>query len=298
FTLRHGNSELVRTSGSGDLVTTVAELWGREVARALVPLDLFNGTARCWGLVSPPHYTKPTRSMQWLFVNGRPVRNRSLTAALDSAMRSLTPEKRYPVAVLMLEVPSERVDVNVSPSKSEVKFHQEGGVFDAVRRAVRDALLAQGMVPGLDDLARVNQAVEATRQETLPSEGGWAAVAGVMASGVFAAQDRADKFYKTDSEAPKVSVPGNHADRFLDGLRVLGQVDDTFIIAENREGLLVIDQHVAHERILYEMLRDTRGASPVEVQHLLVPETLHLDRRTAMAVTPRLQELAEVGVVL
>lgn len=305
FLLRHGQTELVRTSGSGDLVTTVAELFGRETARALVPVDLFNGVARCHGLVSPPHFTKPTRSMQWLFVNGRPVRNRTLTAALDAAMRSLTPEKRYPVAVLMVEVAADRVDVNVSPSKSEVKFHQEGGVFDAVRRAVRDALLAHGMVPGLDDLARVNEAVRGETPRAGLFEGptaagatgssAWSPVGGVPAGSLNDALPSPEGHGASDPERVR---PQSHAERFLDGLRVLGQVDETFIIAENREGLLVIDQHVAHERVLYEMLRDTRGSSEVEVQHLLVPETLHLDRRAAIEVEARLDELASVGFVL
>jgi DNA mismatch repair protein MutL len=304
FLLRHGNTDLVRTSGSGDLVTTVAELFGRETARALVPVDLFNGVARCHGLVSPPHFTKPTRSMQWLFVNGRPVRNRTLTAALDTAMRSLTPEKRYPVAVLMVEVAADRVDVNVSPSKSEVKFHQEGGVFDAVRRAVRDALLAHGMVPGLDDLARVNDAMRG--EEMGGGAGLWpghsfAVTTGRsdgLVTGVVGAGDVSGERNAPGGGVSPAVGRGSHAERFLDGLRVLGQVDDTFIIAENREGLLVIDQHVAHERVLYEMLRGTRGSGEVEVQHLLVPETLHLDRRAAMEVEARLDELAAVGFVL
>lgn len=96
FILKSENSILLQTSGTGDLHTTLSEIWGRDTARVMIPVDLFGGSARVRGFVSPPHFTKPTRSQQWLFVNGRPMKSRSLTAALDQACRSLTPEKRYP----------------------------------------------------------------------------------------------------------------------------------------------------------------------------------------------------------
>lgn len=292
FRLVHGSHVLVSTTGSEDLLTTVAELWGRDVARALVPMDRTSGGVRCHGLISPPHFTKPTRAMQWLFVNGRPVKNRTMTAALDHAMRSITPERRYPVAVLLLEIASESVDVNVSPSKSEVKFHQEGLVFDAVRRSVRDALVGQEMVPSLSDLAMVNDAL--SRPSLTVEPGNWSAPPQGSSALIPTQPDPIAGF---ESGGVVIPLPGmgGYAEQFLDGLRVLGQVDRTFIIAENNQGLLVIDQHVAHERILYEMLVATRGSGAIEVQNLLVPEVLHLDRRAATALTERLGDLAEIG---
>jgi DNA mismatch repair protein MutL len=278
FRLTHGATALLETSGSGDALTAVSEVWGREAARALAPVDAFNGTARVTGYVSPPHYTKPNRNSYWLYVNGRPVRSKTVTAALDQAYRSLTPEKRYPLAVLDVHIDPSMVDVNVSPTKSEVKFHQDGAVFDAVRRAVTSALLAHGMVPDAESVARANEALVAS--------------GGDMRS---AAVQLAMMMSSIGGAPPQLEVESRAIPDMVRGLRILGQVADTFIVAENEAALLIIDQHVAHERVLYEMLRDSRGSVPIEVQTLLTPETLHTDRRTAELLADKLDELKTVG---
>lgn len=323
FTLEHAPhaeaayGRLLATTGSGDLVTTVAEIWGREVARALVPIDFFNGSARVRGLVSPPHFTKPNRAMQWCFVNGRPIRNRTVQAALDQAFRSLTPEKRYPVAVLLLDVDPAGLDVNVSPTKSEVKFHQDGGVFDVIRRGVTQALLEHGMVPSATDVARADAALRAAQPGMhggVPADqGGQALGSGAGMSAAWAAVmalqsplgvgDGIANYAEPDGSAPvpgsqgasAADAPARRFERLLDGLRILGQIDDTLIIAENREALLVIDQHVAHERILFERLRELRGGPGMERQPLLEPETLNVGKRTAALVREKLADLSAVG---
>jgi DNA mismatch repair protein MutL len=278
FRLTHGPTVLVETSGSGDALTALAEVWGREAARALAPVDAFNGTARVTGYVSPPHYTKPNRNWYWLYVNGRPVRSKTITAALDQAYRSLTPEKRFPLAVLDVHIDPAKVDVNVSPTKSEVKFHQDGAVFDVVRRAVTSALLAHGMVPDAESVSRANEAL--------------VAAGGDMRS---AAVQLAMMVHSSATSAPVLNTEGRSMPDLVKGLKVLGQIADTFIVAENDSALLIIDQHVAHERVLYERLRDSRGAVPIEVQTLLTPETLHLDRKTAELIAEKLDELKAVG---
>jgi len=300
FRLRHGDASLISTSGSGDQLSALAEVWGRDAARGLVALDHFNGTARVQGFVSPPHFTKPTRAMQWIFVNGRPIRNKTITAAIDQAFRSLTPERRYALAALLISIDPERLDVNVSPTKSEVKFHQDGAVFDAVRRAIKDTLLAHGMVPSVTDLAVVNEALREARGESSPTPlltmpGLLDQHAGPSAAALaYLAQSPLSRPEVPSPEEPVAPAhPAIHD--LAEGLRILGQVDDTLIIAENRTHLLIVDQHVAHERILYEMLRETRGSAPVERQNLLTPEPLHLDRRAAQLLTSRLADLAEIG---
>jgi DNA mismatch repair protein MutL len=241
-------------------------------------VDGFNGAARVQGFVSPPHFTKPNRNWYWLFVNGRPVRSKTLTAALDQAYRSLTPEKRYPLALLHVHIDPARVDVNVSPTKSEVKFHQDGAVFDAVRRAVTGALLQHGMVPDADAVTRASEALrEAGDFERAAVQ---LAIMAQAPMGVPVAEP---------------TVQGRAVSDLLQGLRVLGQIADTFIVAENDTSLLIVDQHVAHERVLYERLRDSRGSVPIEVQRLLDPETLHLDRKTTELLAEKLDELKTVG---
>jgi DNA mismatch repair protein MutL len=312
FTLRHGTSTLLSSSGAGDLLTAISEVWGRDAARSLAEIDQVSPGLRVRGFVSPPHVTKPTRAYQWIFVNGRPIKSRSLGTAIDLAYRSLTPERRYPIAVLMIDADPARVDMNVSPTKSEVKFQSEGQAFDAVRHAIKAALMHHGMVPSAADIAQANEALrQVSGQPVFASSPDQSALFGTVApllgawlqqGGEFhepALQPSPDHLPKGMEHSPVAAFSHGEA-RFsgqdlLDGLRILGQLFQTFIIAENRRGLLIVDQHVAHERILYEMLRDTRGAAPIEKQALLAPEALHLDRRSTELLLERIDEIRALG---
>src|SRR5205085_8990838 len=168
FVVTHNGQQAVTTSGSGDVYEAVSEIWGREAARSLAETQTETSGIRIYGLVSPPHFTKPNRAFQYFFVNGRPVRSKTLYAALDQAYRDPTPERRYPVVVLMLEIDAARVDVNVSPTKSEVKFQQEGAAFDAIRYAVRSALMEHGMVPDAANISLANTAMGFQNLSPLP----------------------------------------------------------------------------------------------------------------------------------
>jgi DNA mismatch repair protein MutL len=333
FRLVHGGAALLAAPGDGSVRTAVLEVWGRDALRALVELDSWVGGVRVRGFVSPPHATRATRSHQWMYVNGRPVRSRTLTAALDQAYRSLTPEKRFPMAILMLDVDPARVDANVSPTKSEVKFAREGEAFDAVRHAVRSALLEQGMIPDAEGLAAANRALAQARAASPPGavaefrealaaasglsgrfsgggEGPEAADAGAFGvppeggrpAGAFLGAAGAGGADAAESERPhqhRAGTAGAPAaggyGSMLQGLRVIGQMAGAFILAENDQGLLIVDQHVAHERILFEAIREARSLAPVERQALLEPVALHLDKRAAALLAAQIEEVRALG---
>ncbi len=280
FRLLHGGREMLMTSGSDELREAIGAVWGRDLARALVEVDSYADGVRLRGFAGPPEVSRPNRTLQWFFVNRRPVRSKLLTASLDQAYRALTPERRFAVAALHLDIPSERVDVNVSPTKSEVKFQSEGAVFDVLRRGVKAALLSTGLVPNANDLAAANWALATATNPV--STGPW--------------QTSGDQsplpLVETPAQAP-TSLPN-----LLDGLRILGQIDATFIVAENATSLLIVDQHVAHERVLYERLREARMQGPLERQPLLAPEAITLDKRGVAVVQERLDELAAIGYEL
>ncbi len=295
FSMLHNGQAALRTSGSGDLLNAISDVWGRDLARSLARVNMELGGIRLSGYVSPPHITKPTRAYQFVYVNGRPVRTRTLTAALDQAFRDITPEKRFPLLALMIEIDPSRVDVNVSPTKSEVKFQQEGQAFDAIRLAMKSALMEHGMIPSAAAIATANEALAAARptvpqgsfglEGARPSSYGWTAPA--------MTEDQ-PPWDPTPTELP--SATGNLPfAALLDDLRIIGQAMETFIVAETGHGLVLIDQHVAHERILYEYLCGVKGKVAIETQPLLVPQTLHLDRRSAVLVRERIDEVREVG---
>lgn len=309
FVVTHNGQNAITTTGSGDLLDAISGVWGRDLARGLAEIESDIGGIHVTGFVSPPHLTKATRAYQYIFVNGRPVRTRTLTAALDQAYRMLTPERRYPVVVLKLEIDPSRIDVNVSPTKSEVKFQQEGAAFDAIRYAIRDALAAHGMMPSAVDVNAANEALANSQQmlggipnylpRAMPMPGAPHSAyvdASIAAQSPISTGESSVSYPDGTEQAfqPQKSERYPFAD-LMDGLRVIGQAMNTFIIAETKRGLVIIDQHVAHERILYEYLCGLRGPTAIEIQHLLTPETLHLDKRAAVLLSDKLDEIRAVG---
>lgn len=315
FRLTHNGQLALETNGRGDRREALAALWGREIARSLAEVSFDLGALQLRGFVSPPHITKPNRAYQYVYVNGRPVRTRTLTTAIDVAFRDLTPEKRHPMLVLLIDIDPERVDVNVSPTKSEVKFQQEGQAFDAIRIALKQALMEHGMMPDAAGIAAANEALRAAR--SVPMVNDWRVSAppprepmGQGPSGELTLTSE-DPFLLVQAplDVPQSAEPalpfGGPAlstalpfASLLDDLRVIGQAMNTFIIAETAHGVVIIDQHVAHERILYEYLCGLKGPTAIEKQRLLVPQTLHLDRRSAVLLEEKRAELADVGFEL
>jgi DNA mismatch repair protein MutL len=331
FRLVHERQELIFTPGNGDLLTAAASIWGRETVQGMVQVDYERDGIRVWGLIAPPHQTRPTRQHQYFFVNLRPVRNKTLTAALDEAYKTLTPEKRYPACILLVGIDPRQVDVNVHPAKIEVRFQREQAVFEAVVNAIRAALLQHGMIPSaLPPSESRGQAITPARppdtetiHQILMQRAGLAPAEAVgtpappethahagetpalpeMPAGVdpfvsathaVALADETPLLLETEP-LQTTHLPFAH---LLDDLYILGQVSNTYIVASTRQGLVLIDQHVAHERVLYEQLCYKRGALPIPKQHLLTPETLQLSRRDALLLHEKLPELEAIGFEL
>jgi len=353
FRLVHERQELIFTPGNGDLLTAAASIWGRETVQGMVQVDYERDSIRVWGLIAPPHQTRPTRQHQYFFVNLRPVRNKTLTAALDEAYKTLTPEKRYPACILLVGIDPRQVDVNVHPAKIEVRFQREQAVFEAVVNAIRAALLQHGMIPSaLPPSESRGQAITPARppdaetiHQILMQRAGLAPAESsespahpeppVDASETPArpapvetparpeplggadetpARPTVDPFAEMASRVLTTPAPADETPplleteplqtahlpfaHLLDDLYILGQVSNTYIVASTRQGLVLIDQHVAHERVLYEQLCYKRGALPIPKQHLLTPETLQLSRRDALLLREKLPELEAIGFEL
>jgi DNA mismatch repair protein MutL len=348
FRLVHERQELIFTPGNGDLLTAAASIWGRETVQGMVSVDYERDGIRVWGLIAPPHQTRPTRQHQYFFVNLRPVRNKTLTAALDEAYKTLTPEKRYPACILLVGIDPRQVDVNVHPAKIEVRFQREQAVFEAVVNAIRAALLQHGMIPSaLPPSASRGQTITPPRPpdaetihqilmqraglapteavgtpahpETLTDADGTAAFPELHSAAVETpaypeTPANADPFVSARHAVAPTPTPADETPplleteplqtthlpfaHLLDDLYILGQVRNTYIVASTRQGLVIIDQHVAHERVLYEQLCYRRGASPIPKQHLLTPETLQLSRRDALLLHEKLPELEAIGFEL
>ncbi len=307
FRLIHGTKELLISSGNGELLAAVAEVWGQDVALNLAQVECVIGGIKVYGFVSPPHLTRPTRAYQWMFVNERPIRSKTLMAAFDRAYRLLTPEKRFPFVLLMLQMDPALVDVNVSPTKSEVKFQNEPQIFEVVRHAIKSSLMEHGMIPGAADIARPSNSVDPIVTSATSSDSrsdfspkSQQSEVSQLAQAPLIEKDSATELSlaRDFSDFQSIETQKYPFAKILDGLKIIGAYLKTFIVAENAKGLVLIDHHVAHERVLYEQLWKARNGSSVEKQVLLQPEPLHLDRVSSELLHSYLGELREIGFEL
>ncbi len=256
------------------LADRVAAVLGEEEADGLVALERAAGPALVHGLVSRPDRHRPNLTGVYLFVNGRPVRDRLLQHALVDVYRDVLPRGRFPSAVLFVDVPPEGVDVNVHPAKWEVRFAEPQAIHRLVRHAVREALSERAWI-GSAGQSATEAGLSSPRwgQPPARTEGSGAG----RGDWIFA---DAPPAAPTEAALPGLGAASVSADasgrvRFGD-LRLLGQLLATYLVLEGKEGLVLLDQHAAHERVLYERLRDEWRRGRVERQGLLTPSTISL----------------------
>ena len=286
FRLVQDGRVALQTSGRGDRREVLAALYGPETARRMLAVDDAAPDLTIHGFISPPDITKSHRREIVFFVNGRPVQDTTLSAALLKAYHTLLMVGRYPLAVLFLQMPPEEVDVNVHPTKAEVRFRNPDAVFRAVRHAVRRTLLAYTPIPDLD-LPPAPTEPRPTWLESEPSTP-WAAPPPEAGQSPAAAPDTPPA--TSSSEPRQPTLPGQR----MPLLRPLGQIAATYIVAEGPDGIYLIDQHAAHERVLFERFMAQQGEE-IPSQALLQPVTVHLPPPQARLLEEQLPHLNRWG---
>ncbi|WP_324667523.1 DNA mismatch repair endonuclease MutL [Geochorda subterranea] len=274
------------TPGDGDLRAAAGAVMGAREAQALLPVQGARGPARVWGLVSPPDLSRPTREHLWIFVNGRWVQDRTVSAAVVRAYESRLAKGRFPVAFLHLEMDPAWVDVNVHPAKLFVRFRDERLLFGLVASAVERAL-ASAPTFALSPSVKPGDA---------PATKAWREG---VAEGARSSRDPgAGVPVASEAQAPLWGAvrQGEGLGEQLRRLQVLGQLRDTYIVTRHPAGLLIVDQHVAHERMLYERLLAARRGSVAPAQALLHPLTVELGSTAAETLGAALPWLASLGV--
>ena len=278
FTLHDGHRERLRTAGDGELRNALLAIYGPSLVDQLIELPP-GETLGIDGFISQPHLQRSSRADIALFVNGRWVSDRLLSAAISEAYRSVMPTGRYPVVVLNLTIPPQEVDVNVHPSKAEVRFRRSGEVFRRLSATVRRALASStDIAPARLDRPVVDQFFFPT------GNAGWQSgppppTRNLGAGGGLPAPP--------DDQQPE-PAPGLRSPV----MRPLGQVENTYIVAAGPRGLYLIDQHAAHERVLFERLTDG-GDAPT--QQLLDPTSVDLSAEESDWIGSHAADLRRLG---
>jgi DNA mismatch repair protein MutL len=306
FYLTHNGREVINTLPTEQLHYRIAELFGPDLAKSLIEVDVKSGDYQMKGFVSNPVYTRSSRNAQYCFVNGRFVRDKVILHATQQGYSHLLPKGQHPAMFLYLMMDPKLVDVNVHPSKSEVRFAFQQDLHQFVAHGVRAAL-------------EKNHQVNLTKREetdisTQESPHSFSQELNYKVSQLI---DRSAPSFQGNLSQPVRGMlrpeesamlsqqinwfdksPSPVSNLIYSEFEPLGQLDRSFIIMQGKKGILVVDQHVAHERILYEQFRGAAKNRKVEVQKLLFPLPLELSAEDTEVLTPNVPRLLELGLEL
>ncbi len=280
FRLSQEGRDAFQSSGKGDRREILAAIYDVEKARELIAIPEISGTPfRIQGFISPPSIHRGNRRELTFFVNGRWVQDSSLSAAVVQAYHALLMVGRYPMAVLFLDLSPDAVDVNVHPAKAEVRFREQDVVFSVVQRVVRSTLLGQAPAPAIGLGASSIRGSWEESDSSVHSD--WQ-----LAQRLVEAQEVGGGI-RLQSALPVGSLPL---------LRAVGQIGAAYLVAEGPDGLYLVDQHAAHERILFEALMQAFEQGQVEVQALLKPLVVTFPLEQSELIDQQFEVLQHIGL--
>ncbi len=291
FSMEHGGRRTLMVAGGESGPDRVAALTDRALAEASVGLDFEREGFRLTGVAGLPTFNRGVADHQYLFVNGRPVKDRLLTGAVRGAYADMLARDRHAVVALFLDVPLSEVDINVHPAKTEVRFRDpalvRGLIVSGLRRALDEAGQERAPLPSVAALGR---------WQSEPSQSAWPAPVTSLQGRVwdnrshFAAPPPLARAEASDAPIPEQSAHPLGVAR--------GQIAQTYIVAEAEDGLILVDQHAAHERLVLERMRRAVESGGVASQALLIPEVVELDESACDRLEARIIDLAAFGLEL
>ncbi len=294
----------VAGSGASGALARTGAIMGRDFKTGCIAVEAMRDDMRLGGYISLPTLNRNTGAAQYLFVNGRPVRDRLLLGALRGGYADVLARGRYPLAALFIDIEPADVDVNVHPAKAEVRFRNPGAVRSLMIGAIRQALAEAGhaSAPSV-----AQDALAAMRPQAGPERGFYSGASprsGYMpprrqsldlaASGFAPLPGMGEMSARMDADEERED---NARDDLPLGIARV-QIFDTYIIAQSRDGLVIVDQHAAHERLVYEKLKASHAENKIERQVLLVPEIVEPGEEQAARLVDASEALREFGLVI
>jgi DNA mismatch repair protein MutL len=295
FRLESESGIIVRTPGNNDLLSTIFSIYGRDIARGAIETDYSENGIRIGGYVGKPEIARANRNHQSFFINGRYIKSKTIASAVEEAYKTLLMKNKYPFAVLKLDIRLEQVDVNVHPGKMEVRFSNGQDVFRAVFHAVNNALMKQaGLVSAgykskSPFLLSGNESSYEKQENMEPEQYALINSPGLKTSekeveyNISEAAENAGRLNEADEYDRKCADsegrPAGKSKTVPDSARIIGQVFSTYILLQHDEKLIILDQHAAHERILYEKLKVKFQTREPLSQMLISPLSVQLTHK-------------------
>lgn len=321
FELYHNGKNIFQTTGRGDVIQVISQVYGINVAKKMIPVAIETLDFSIKGYIAKPEVTRASRNYISTIINGRYIRSIPLNKAIASGYHTLLPIGRSPIVILEIEMDPILVDVNVHPAKLEVRFSKEKELFYAVEETIRKAFRKETLIPDNKQDQPKTEKVKSTQhtfsfdyekkaaieqdhitQSYTPSRDDQNTFASAQAAALESMES-----YDLDSipREPTEEINDMHENDLPDQeanperipvMYPIGQHHGTYIMAENEDGLYMIDQHAAQERIKYEYFRDKIGDVPNELQELLLPLTFDFSKQEALLVEQHQEELKKVGL--
>ncbi|OKL37064.1 DNA mismatch repair endonuclease MutL [Domibacillus mangrovi] len=302
FRLRHNGRELLKTNGNGDAKQVIAAIYGINIAKSMKPINARSLDFELSGFLSLPEVTRASRNYMSMMVNGRFIKNFKVSNAILEGYHTFLPIGRYPIVLVNMKMDPLLVDVNVHPSKLEVRFSKEQELCVLLSTAIKEALRKETLIP--DALPTLKKRKDFTEQRAFQFE---APRPNKLA---MPPKEEVEKLYKpefynqpvkeTISVIETITLPDQEESTTerMPPLYPIGQMHGTYIFAQNENGLYMIDQHAAQERLKYEYFREKVGRIENELQELLIPMTFDFSADEYLKVEENRQFLEEVGVFL
>jgi len=308
FRLTHNKKTVLDLPPSLNIKERIFQLYGNEIAENVVEFENTRDVIRVHGAIGKPLYNRADRTHQDFIVNRRTVKNASLTHALYGAYGDLLMRDRHPVAFVFIDIAPELVDVNVHPAKAEVRFRNPSQIHDVVRDVIREVLRSQGtprageVVTTGADSQGVREALSSYMQDLShrsdgAPEGGPASYFGRRKRDIGMSPLHADYTASTPQGQPAELLPPVSANSDQD-IFPFAQIHDSFIVAQSREGMVIVDQHAAHERVLFEKLQDQLQSGHIIVQNMLIPVLVELGPAQGALLIEYLPELDQLGFLV
>lgn len=323
FEATHNGRNIFRTTGSGNLLQVFSQIYGLNVGRKMIPVEGETIDFHIKGLISKPELTRASRAYITLIINGRYIRSQALTQAVIRAYHTLLPVHRYPMVVLAIELDPYLVDVNVHPTKLEVRFSKEKELVERIEQLLKETFEQHSLIPTIEKSRKriPSQTVQeklmfdssiereaGTERKISPSSG--KAIVHQYPLSQIADRSTHSEIKETvqrKEDSPAVSdleeellstVQEDQNVTKLPNLHPIGQLHGTYILAQNEEGLFMVDQHAAQERIFYEYFRNKLREPKREVQQLIVPMMFDFSRQEMIMIEEHRHLLEEIGLFL
>lgn len=305
------NKSILKTPGNGDIKSTIFSIYGREHTEALIPIKFKNKHFSLNGYISKPSFSRGNRNNELIFINGRYISSTLLSKAIEEAYSSLITINRYPVTYLYIKIDPENIDVNVHPSKIEIRFNNDLEIISTIKTIIRDNLLGKNLIPKIN----LNNKRDEEKQENIID---------IVENNILDNNMKEDSFQKKPIYNPQkeenidlvsetnenlmvnndyVEKENNRKEKqeeisetFPD-LNIIGRIFNTYIIGEDKinNSMYMVDQHAAHERVMYEKFRSQFQQEEIAVQSLLVPRTINLNHYDYELVIENIQLFKSLG---